>query len=152
MKYTITPKNTAVTHMDFRPALFKNGELYFREFQIESGSQATGWSPSAADLVKAKVFNTKTSEIEQTVDGIRTSVKAISQTQGKHGELIQENSSSISQLSNQIQSKVSETQMQDYVGKIGETNLVLNAGFVYQDLNSRGEVVSVVPSLDKWGT
>lgn len=149
---TYKPTNAGITHMDFRPALFKNGQIHFREFQIEVGSQATGWSPSQADLVKAKIFNTKTSEIQQTVDGIRTSVNAISQTQGKHGELIQENSSSISQLNNQIQSKVSETQMQDYVGKIGETNLVLNACFVYQELNSRGEVVSVVPSLDKWGT
>ena len=152
LKYTITPKNTAVTRMDFRPALFKNGELYFREFQIEEGSQATGWSPSQADLVKAKVFNTKTSEIEQTVNSIRTGVASITATQGQHGQLIQENKSSINQLNNQISLKIEEKQMQDYVGKLGEPNLLLNAPFNWTEMNEWGNIVNELPSLDKWGT
>ncbi|HHT7202561.1 MULTISPECIES: phage tail spike protein [Bacillus] len=149
---TYTPQNPAITHLDMRPSLFKNGEIYYREFQVEVGSSVTGWSPSQEDLVRSKVFNTKTSEMEQTVDSIRTSVSSISQTQGKQGQLIQENSSSISQLNNQIQSKVSENQMQDYVGRIGETNLILNAPFSYNTIDAWGNIVEKLPSIDKWGS
>lgn len=126
--------------------------MYFREFQIEAGAQATGWSPSQADLVKAKVFNTKTSEIEQTVNGIRTDVTSIASTQGQHGQLIQENKSSINQLNNQIVLKVEEKQMEDYVGKLGEPNLLLNTTFNWTEMNEWGNIVNELPSIDKWGT
>ncbi|MCP1181281.1 tail fiber domain-containing protein [Bacillus sp. 1663tsa1] len=149
---TYKPTNTAITHMDFRPALFKNGQIHFREFQIEEGSQVTGWGPSQADLVKAKVFHTKTSEIEQTVNSIRTGVASITATQGQHGQLIQENKSSINQLNNQISLKIEEKQMQDYVGKLGEPNLLLNAPFNWTEMNEWGNIVNELPSLDKWGT
>ncbi len=90
--------------------------------------------------------------VEQTTNSNSQTIATISQTQGKHGEIIQQNTSDITQLNNQIKSKVSETQMQDYVGKLGETNLVFNAPFTQKEIDEWGNVINEIPSLDKWGT
>lgn len=94
--------------------------------------------------------NKKTNEIKQTVDKNSQTITTLSTTQGKQGELIQSNKSSIEQLSNEIQLKVSETQMQDYIGEIGTTNLFLNTPFEIKEIDKDGNVTKRTPSLDKW--
>lgn len=156
-----------------------DGTAHTYEFQIEEGTKTTSWKPATEEMVSSDEFTKKTNEIIQTVDSnIATiskvqkdqgtmqstlnevkqtteqnsqSISTLSQTQGQHGELIQENKSSISQLNNQIQSKVSEKQMQDYAGKLGEINLVFNAPFNQKEIDEWGNVINEIPSLDKWG-
>ncbi|MFV5913350.1 hypothetical protein [Bacillus cereus] len=152
-------------------------KIWFRNLKLEKGSFATPWLTLNASTYE---LNRQTNEIKQTVDSnIATiskvqkdqgtmqstlnevkqttdsnsqTIKTLTQTQGEHGQLIQDNKSSIIQLNNQIESKVSETQMQDYVGKIGETNLIFNALFETKTINEWGNIISSEPSLKDWGT
>ncbi|MFK4432169.1 peptidase S74 [Bacillus wiedmannii] len=92
-------------------------------------------------------------QVKQTTDSNSQSITTISQTQGKHGEVIQQNTSDITQLNNQIKSKVSETQMQDYVGGLGSVNMYFNSAFEDRVIDtSTGDVTSRTPSLTKWVT
>ncbi|WHY27625.1 phage tail spike protein [Bacillus wiedmannii] len=156
------------------------GERYIKNVQIEIGNIATEWQPAPEENVSTDEFMKKTTEIEKSVDGVKTtitnvqkdqgtmqstlnqvkqttdlnsqSITTISQTQGKHGEIIQQNTSDITQLNNQIKSKVSDTQMQEYVGGLGSTNLLFNAAFEDRVINdSTGVITSRTPSVAKWG-
>ncbi|MFJ8457267.1 phage tail spike protein [Bacillus paramycoides] len=94
--------------------------------------------------------NKKTNEIKQTVDKNSQTITTLSTTQGKQGELIQSNKSSIEQLNNAIKLTVSETQMEDYIGSLGTTNLFLNTPFEMKEIDKDGNVTKRTPSLDKW--
>ena len=90
-------------------------------------------------------------KVEQTTNANSQSITSLSQTQGKQGEIIQQNTSDITQLNNQIKSKVSDTQMQDYVGGLGSTNLYMNSAFEDRIITpNSGIVTSRTPSLSKW--
>ncbi|WP_242276993.1 phage tail spike protein [Bacillus cereus group sp. BfR-BA-01446] len=161
----------------------KNGYAWIRvnALKVEKGTIATDWDTSNADKVSLNEFTKKTTEIEKSVEGITTTVAnvkknqdtmqstlnqvkqtadsnsqtitSLSQTQGKHGEIIQQNTSDITQLNNQIKSKVSETQMQDYVGGLGSVNMYFNSAFEDRVIDtSTGVVTSRTPSLTKWVT
>ncbi|MGM2755238.1 hypothetical protein ACS2QP_28325, partial [Bacillus cereus group sp. Bce019] len=82
---------------------------------VELGAIATPWGLNQSEIATTK----QTNEIKQTVDSNQQTINSLSQTQGKHGEIIQQNTSDITQLNNQIKFKVSDTQMQDYVGGLG---------------------------------
>ncbi|MDA1867377.1 tail fiber domain-containing protein [Bacillus cereus] len=155
------------------------GMIELKEWQIEIGNKATEYRPAAEDQVTTDEFTKKTTEIEKSVDGVKTTVSTVqkdqgtmqttlnqvkqttdsnaqtittlSQTQGKQGEIIQQNTSDITQLNNQIKSKVSETQMQNYVGGLGSTNMLLNTAFEKRDIDKNsGAITSRTPSFDKW--
>ncbi len=161
----------------------KNGYAWIRvnALKVEKGTIATDWDTSNADKVSLNEFTKKTTEIEKSVEGITTTVAnvkknqdtmqstlnqvkqtadsnsqtitSLSQTQGKHGEIIQQNTSDITRLNNQIKSKVSETQMQDYVGGLGSVNMYFNSAFEDRVIDtSTGVVTSRTPSLTKWVT
>ncbi|MGG0293627.1 phage tail spike protein [Bacillus pacificus] len=161
----------------------KNGYAWIRvnALKVEKGTIATDWDTSNADKVSLNEFTKKTTEIEKSVEGITTTVAnvkkdqdtmqstlnqvkqtadsnsqtitTLSKTQGKHGEIIQQNTSDITQLNNQIKSKVSETQMQDYVGGLGSVNMYFNSAFEDRVIDtSTGVVISRTPSLTKWVT
>ncbi|MHA4207306.1 phage tail spike protein [Bacillus cereus] len=90
-------------------------------------------------------------EVKQTTDSNSQTIKTLSQTQGEQGTIIQQNTSDISQLNNQIKSKVSDTQMQEYVGGLGSTNILFNAAFEDRVINAAtGAVTSRTPSTTKW--
>ncbi|MGR9635355.1 phage tail spike protein [Bacillus cereus] len=92
-------------------------------------------------------------EVKQTTDSNSQTIKTLSQTQGEQGVIIQQNTSDITQLNNQIKSKVSDTQMQEYVGGLGSTNLLFNTAFEDRVINaSTGVVTSRTPSTTKWTT
>ena len=155
------------------------GTAYVKNVKLELANVATAWTPAPEDQVTTDEFNKKTTEIEKSVEGVTTtvstvqknqgtmqstlnkveqttnsnsqSITSLSQTQGKQGEIIQQNTSDITQLNNQIKSKVSDTQMQDYVGGLGSTNLYMNSAFEDRIITpSSGIVTSRTPSLSKW--
>ncbi|MED1305702.1 peptidase S74, partial [Bacillus pacificus] len=154
-------------------------KISFKFLKLEKGSIASPWSLAPSELTSKADFTKTTNEIKQTVDtnsqtiskvqqdqGTMQStlnevkqttdlnsqtIKTLSQTQGEQGTIIQQNTSDITQLNNQIKSKVSDTQMQEYVGGLGSTNLLFNAAFEDRVINAAtGVVTSRTPSLTKW--
>ncbi|MEB9609634.1 phage tail spike protein [Bacillus cereus] len=96
-------------------------------------------------------MQTTLNQVKQTTDSNFQTITTLSQTQGKQGEVIQQNTSDITQLNNQIKSKVSDKQMQEYVGGLGSTNLLFNAAFEDRVINAAtGVVTSRTPSTTKW--
>lgn len=176
----ITISGSAFKAVNMRLDNFTTGaKITIYNFQIEIGNKATEWTPAPEDQVTTDEFTKKTTEIEKSVEGVTTTVSnvqkdqgamqstlnqvkqttdlnsqnitTLSQTQGKHGEIIQQNTSDITQLNNQIKSKVSETQMQDYVGGLGSVNMYFNSAFEDRVIDkSTGVVTSRTPSLTKW--
>ncbi|MCU5508241.1 peptidase S74 [Bacillus cereus] len=155
------------------------GNLNSHHAKFEEGNIRTTWQPANEEVTSKADFTKTTNEIKQTVDinsqTISTvqkdqgtmqttlnqvkqttdsnsqTITTLSQTQGKQGEVIQQNTSDITQLNNQMKSKVSDTQMQEYVGGLGSTNLLFNAAFEDRVINaSTGAVTSRTPSATKW--
>ncbi|MCQ6339483.1 peptidase S74 [Bacillus cereus] len=153
--------------------------IKIRNMQLEEGNIPTGYRTPSEDQVTTDEFTKKTTDIEKSVDGVITTVSTVqkdqgtmqstlnqvkqttdsnsqtiatlSQTQGKQGAIIQQNTSDITQLNNQIKSKVTDTQMQEYVGGLGSTNLLFNVAFEDRVINaSTGVVTSKTPSTTKW--
>ncbi|PGL74121.1 phage tail spike protein [Bacillus thuringiensis] len=178
-KITELPNNTGQARLEFWGIDAKTTKIIIRNFKLEKGNKATGWTPAPEDQVTTDEFTKKTTEIETSVDGVKTTVSTVqkdqgtmqttlnqvkqttdsnsqtittlSQTQGKQGEVIQQNKSDITQLNNQIKSKVTDTQMQEYVGGLGSTNLLFNAAFEDRVINATtGVVTSRKPSISKW--
>ncbi|PFF63331.1 phage tail spike protein [Bacillus thuringiensis] len=153
--------------------------IKIRNMQLEEGNIPTSYRTPSEDQVATDEFTKKTTEIEKSVDGVKTTVSTVqkdqgtmqstlnqvkqttdsnsqtiatlSQTQGKQGAIIQQNTSDITQLNNQIKSKVTDTQMQEYVGGLGSTNLLFNVTFEDRVIHaSTGVVTSKTPSTTKW--
>ncbi|MCU5025395.1 peptidase S74 [Bacillus cereus] len=173
------PNNTGQSRLEFWGIDAKTTKIIIRNFKLEKGNKATGWTPAPEDQVTTDEFTKKTTEIEKSVEGVTSTVSTVqknqgtmqttlnqvkqttdsnsqtittlSQTQGKQGEVIQQNTSDITQLNNQIKSKVTDTQMQEYVGGLGNTNLMFNAAFEDRVINATtGVVTSRKPSISKW--
>ncbi|OUB39720.1 peptidase S74, partial [Bacillus thuringiensis serovar iberica] len=178
-KITEQTNNAGQARLEFWGIDAKTTKIIIRNFKLEKGNKATGWTPAPEDQVTTDEFTKKTTEIEKSVDGVKTTVSTVqkdqgtmqttlnqvkqttdsnsqtittlSQTQGKQGEVIQQNKSDITQLNNQIKSKVTDTQMQEYVGGLGSTNLLFNAAFEDRVINATtGVVTSRKPSISKW--
>ncbi|OTZ91072.1 peptidase S74, partial [Bacillus thuringiensis serovar ostriniae] len=157
-----------------------DGNLNSHHAKFEEGNIRTTWQPANEEVTSKADFTKTTNEIKQTVDTNSQTISTVqkdqgamqstlnqvkqttdsnsqtiatlSQTQGQQGAIIQQNTSDITQLNNQIKSKVSDTQMQEYVGGLGSTNLLFNAAFEDRVINaSTGAVTSRKPSISKWG-
>ncbi|MGK8427405.1 tail fiber domain-containing protein [Bacillus cereus] len=156
-----------------------DGNLNSHHAKFEEGNIRTTWQFSNDEVTSKADFTQTTNEIQQTVntnsqtiskvqkdqgtmqstlnqvkqttDSNSQTITTLSQTQGKQGEFIQQNTSDITQLNNQMKSKVSDTQMQEYVGGLGSTNLLFNAAFEDRVINaSTGAVTNTTPSATKW--
>ncbi|HHK5543760.1 TPA: phage tail spike protein [Bacillus thuringiensis] len=156
-----------------------DGDLNSHHAKFEEGNIRTTWQPANEEVTSKADFTKTTNEIKQTVDTNSQTISTVqkdqgtmqttlnqvkqttdsnsqtittlSQTQGKQGEIIQQNTSDITQLNNQMKSKVSDTQMQEYVGGLGSTNLLFNAAFEDRVINaSTGAVTNTTPSTTKW--
>ncbi|WP_441395058.1 phage tail spike protein [Bacillus sp. RE35] len=178
-KITEQLNNTGQARLEFWGIDAKTTKIIIRNFKLEKGNKATGWTPAPEDQVTTDEFTKKTTEIEKSVEGVTSTVSTVqknqgtmqttlnqvkqttdsnsqtittlSQTQGKQGGVIQQNTSDITQLNNQIKSKVTDTQMQEYVGGLGSTNLLFNTAFEDRVINaSTGVVTSKTPSTTKW--
>ncbi|MEW9139064.1 phage tail spike protein [Bacillus wiedmannii] len=175
-KYTGTLKEVRV---NVATANTTTVDATFTGIMVTFGDLLESWNLAPEDGVTQGAFQSKTTEIEKSVDGVTTTVSTVqkeqgtmqsslnqvkqtadsnsqtitslSQTQGKHGEIIQQNTSDITQLNNQIKSKVSDTQMQDYVGGLGSTNIIMNAAFEKREIHpTSGTIIKRTPSFDKW--
>ncbi|MGH0741943.1 phage tail spike protein [Bacillus paranthracis] len=147
-KHTLIAKNIPVgtTKIRIGVRVWKNGRAWISNPQWEAGELPTTFKPAPVESASL----TKQNEIKQTVDKNSQTITSLSTTQGKQGELIQKNVSAIEQLDKQISLRVTETQMEDYIGKLGTTNQFLNAPFEVKTLDAGGNVTTVAPSLDKW--
>ncbi|MBY0597681.1 phage tail spike protein [Bacillus bingmayongensis] len=179
IRYSVTVKPPAGTYFRVAPYLSRNGSHYWREIMVTEGNKEVGWSPAPEDMTDNFEFTKKTNEIintvdtnsqtitvlqkdqgtmqttlnqvKQTTDSNSQTITTLTQTQGEQGEIIQQNTSDITQLNNQIKSTVTDTQMQEYVGGLGSTNVLFNAAFEDRVINaSTGIVTSRTPSLSKW--
>ncbi|MDZ4415658.1 peptidase S74 [Bacillus cereus] len=144
----------------------KGKKFRFKKAKLEKGSVPTDFSKSTYELeqsvdgVKSTVstvqkdqgtMQTTLNQVKQTTDSNSQTITTLSQTQGKQGEVIQQNTSDITQLNNQIKSKVTDTQMQEYVGGLGSMNLLFNTAFEDRVINATtGAVTSRKPSISKW--
>ncbi|EJP91472.1 phage tail spike protein [Bacillus cereus] len=175
-KYTGTLKDARV---NVATANTTTADATFTGILVTFGDLLEAWNLAPEDGVTQGAFQSKTTEIEKSVDGVKTtvtnvqnsqagfekrvntveqtadsnsqSITSLTQTQGQHGTVIQQNTSDITQLNNQIKSKVSDTQMQDYVGGLGSVNMYFNSAFEDRVIHtSTGVVTSRTPSLTKW--
>lgn len=169
---------TIDSFMRVEPSVGGSGSIWYQQStpQLTIGDKVYTWRPAPEDNA---TFVKKSNEIKQTVDSNVSTIQSIqkdqgsmqstlnevkqttdsnsqtittlSQTQGKQGEIIQQNTSDITQLNNQMKSKVSDTQMQEYIGGLGSTNLLFNAAFEDRVINaSTGAVTNTTPSTTKW--
>jgi hypothetical protein len=158
-----------------------DGNLNSHHAKFEEGNIRTTWQAANEEITSKSDFTKTTNELKQTLDtnsqtiskvqqdqGTMQStlnqvkqttdlnsqtITTLSQTQGQQGSIIQQNTSDITQLNNQIKSKVTDTQMQDYVGGLGSENLFFNTAFEDRVINaSTGVVTSRNPSIAKWTT
>ncbi|WP_267379384.1 phage tail spike protein [Bacillus sp. GM_Baccil_2] len=174
---TVTGTSTD-SFMRIEPDTAQTGAIWYQQStpQLTIGEKVYTWRPAPEDNA---TFIKKSNEIKQTVDSNVATIQSIqkdqgtmqstlnevkqttdsnsqtittlSQTQGKQGDIIQQNTSDITQLNNQMKSKVSDTQMQEYVGGLGSTNLLFNAAFEDRVINaSTGAVTNTTPSTTKW--
>ncbi|MYW23882.1 peptidase S74 [Bacillus thuringiensis] len=156
-----------------------DGDLNSHHAKFEEGNIRTTWQLSNDEITSKADFTKTTNEIKQTVDTNSQTISTVqkdqgtmqttlnqvkqttdsnsqtittlSQTQGKQGDVIQQNTSDITQLNNQMKSKVSDTQMQEYVGGLASTNLLFNTAFEDRVINaSTGTVTNTTPSTTKW--
>ncbi|MDZ4500958.1 phage tail spike protein [Bacillus cereus] len=156
-----------------------DGNLNSHHAKFEEGNIRTTWQPANEEVTSKADFTKTTNEIKQTVDtnsqtistvqkdqGTMQStlnevkqttdsnsqtIKTLSQTQGQQEEIIQQNTSNIIQLNNQMKNTVTDTQMQEYVGGLGSTNLLFNVAFEDRVINAAtGSVTSRTPSTTKW--
>ncbi|MFA2809348.1 phage tail spike protein [Bacillus mycoides] len=141
--HTLKDKNIEV----FQPqTLLRNvkGMIELKEWQIEIGNKATDYTPAAEDQVTTDEFTKKTTEIEKSVDGVKTTVTNVQNSQSgfekrmttveqtasglsttvsnlnnvvsDQGEKITDANSKIQQQATAIEAKVGIKQVEDYVG------------------------------------
>ncbi|PEP61113.1 peptidase S74 [Bacillus pseudomycoides] len=56
----------------------------------------------------------------------------------------------ITNIKGELGTKVSEKQMEEYIGELGADNLLMNTQFVKYTLDSFGNISTSTPSLDRW--
>ncbi|MBJ7987936.1 DUF948 domain-containing protein, partial [Bacillus cereus] len=96
-------------------------------------------------------LSSQTNSIQQTVAKSTAEIGSIGKTQGTQAQQIQTNTSKITQLSNEISSSVTDTEMRDYIGNIGKVNMISNSAFEERTIHpTTGIVTSTKPSISKW--
>ena len=161
-----------------RVAESKDSKMRVKNLLLEKGSVASPWHRSSYDLVTNTNFTKTTNEIKQTVEEntstitkirndqgtmqkdiseikqtsseLSTKVSNITKVQTDQGVVIADHESRIKQNAQEIGTKVSGSEMRDYVGGVGTTNLMINTQFVVKTIDKNGVVTSSVPSLNSW--
>lgn len=154
------------------------GNINISHVQLEEGTIPTAWNPAIEEAVSTGDFTKTTNDIKQTVDTNSQTISKVQQDQGKmqstlnrveqtstsnsqtitdltekqteHGKLIQENKNEIIQTKDSLSSKISEKQMQAYVGALGSTNQFFNTEFKKKTVDANGNVTNEIASTDKW--
>ncbi|KIQ91622.1 phage minor structural protein, partial [Bacillus sp. L_1B0_8] len=155
-----------------------DGNLNSHHAKFEEGNIRTTWQLSNDEVTSKADFTQTTNEIQQTVNTnsqtisavkkeqstMQTTLNRVEQTstsnsqtitaltekQTEHGKLIQENKNEITQTKDSLSSKISEKQMQAYVGALGSTNQFFNTEFKKKTVDANGNITNEVASTDKW--
>lgn len=78
----ITISGSAFKDVNMRLDNFTTGaKIIISNFQIEIGNTATEWTPAPEDQVTTDEFTKKTTEIEKSVDGVKTTVTNVQNSQ-----------------------------------------------------------------------
>ncbi|PEB73281.1 hypothetical protein COM89_23135 [Bacillus thuringiensis] len=153
-KITELPNNTGQARLEFWGIDAKTTKIIIRNFKLEKGNKATGWTPAPEDQVTTDEFTKKTTDIEKSVDGIKENITMVEQNQtgfDKRVTAVEKNSESISQNVSKLQEtqttqgkQISEAQstikqhsdalnlavkmkdVEDYVGGIGNQTVLRN--------------------------
>ncbi|PED91988.1 phage tail spike protein [Bacillus toyonensis] len=138
------PSNNGQARLEFWGIDAKTTKIIIQNFKLEKGNKATGWTPAPEDQVTNDEFTKRTTEIEKSVEGVKTtvsnvqnsqvgfekrmsnveqtasglstSVNQLKQTQTTQGKQITDANTKIEQQAQAIKAKVEIKQVEDYVG------------------------------------
>ncbi|MDA2236389.1 hypothetical protein PDM89_25690 [Bacillus cereus] len=153
-KITEQTNNAGQARLEFWGIDAKTTKIFIRNFKLEKGNKATGWTPAPEDQVTTDEFTKKTTEIEKSVDGIKETVTKVENNQGgfdKRVTAVEKNAEGISQNVSKLQEtqttqgkQISDAQstikqhsdalnlavkmkdVEDYVGGIGNQTVLRN--------------------------
>ncbi|PGZ56810.1 phage tail spike protein, partial [Bacillus cereus] len=153
-KITEQPNNTGQARLEFWGIDAKTTKIIIRNFKLEKGNKATGWTPAPEDQVTTDEFTKKTTEIEKSVNGIKENIKTVEKTQvdfsqrvttvektadgikenvtslkeiqTKQGTQLQEAKSGWETTAKALEGKVEIKDVENYVGGIGNQTVLRN--------------------------
>jgi len=147
--------------------------IWLAKLKLEAGSIKSPWSPNSIETMRTQntlkqdvdslssnitsvsnrtgSLETKSNNLQQSLDGTISKVNTLTTTQTNQGTQITQQGSQITQLSNQIDLRVKTTEMQDYVGALGNNNIIMNSAFEDRVIHpTSGIVTNRTPSTTKW--
>ncbi|PEG15153.1 phage tail spike protein [Bacillus toyonensis] len=168
------PSNNGQARLEFWGIDAKTTKIIIQNFKLEKGNKATGWTPAPEDQVTNDEFTKRTTEIEKSVEGVKTtvsnvqnsqvgfekrmsnveqtasglstSVNQLTQTQTTQGKQITDANTKIEQQAQAIKAKVEIKQVEDYVGGFRIPELKNTVTKNAQDL--MGEISKKVATQD----
>ncbi|MBJ8049834.1 phage tail protein [Bacillus cereus group sp. N18] len=168
------PSNNGQARLEFLGIDAKTTKIIIQNFKLEKGNKATGWTPAPEDQVTNDEFTKRTTEIEKSVEGVKTtvsnvqnsqvgfekrmsnveqtasglstSVNQLTQTQTTQGKQITDANTKIEQQAQAIKAKVEIKQVEDYVGGFRIPELKNTVTKNVQDL--MGEISKKVATQD----
>ncbi|HDX9512076.1 TPA: tail fiber domain-containing protein [Bacillus cereus] len=75
------PNNAGQARLEFWGIDAKTTKIIIQNFKLEKGNKATGWTPAPEDQVTIDEFTKKTTDIEKSVDGVKTTVTNVQNSQ-----------------------------------------------------------------------
>ncbi|HEF5707195.1 TPA: phage tail protein [Bacillus cereus] len=134
-----------------------DGNLNSHHAKLEEGNIRTTWQPANDEVTSKETFTKKTTEIEQSVNGIKESIKTVEktqtsfnervntveknvegttasvkklqETQTKQGKTLSEATTTIGQHSEALKLTMKKKDVEDYVGGLGTVNELRDADF-----------------------
>ncbi|XLP26019.1 phage tail spike protein (plasmid) [Bacillus toyonensis] len=147
--------------------------IWLAKLKLEPGSIKSPWSANSIETMRtqntlkqdvdslssnitsvsnrAGALETKSNNLQQSIDGTISKVNTLTTTQTNQGTQITQQGTQITQMNNQIDLRVKTTEMTDYIGKLGAENELRNTSFETKVIHPTGIITSRTPSLDKWG-
>ncbi|MGQ7728467.1 MULTISPECIES: phage tail spike protein [unclassified Bacillus (in: firmicutes)] len=80
-KVTEQTNNAGQARLEFWGIDAKTTKIIIQNFKLEKGNKATGWTPAPEDQVSTDEFTKKTTDIEKSVDGVKTTVTNVQNSQ-----------------------------------------------------------------------
>ncbi len=134
-----------------------DGNLNSHHAKLEEGNIRTTWQPANDEVTSKETFTKKTTEIEQSVNGIKESIKTVEktqtsfnervntveknaegttasvkrlqETQTEQGKTLSEATTTIGQHSEALKLTMKKKDVEDYVGGLGTVNELRDANF-----------------------
>ncbi|HDR3902993.1 TPA: phage tail protein, partial [Bacillus cereus] len=134
-----------------------DGNLNSHHAKLEEGNIRTTWQPAIDEVTSKETFTKKTTEIEQSVNGIKESIKTVEktqtsfnervntveknaegttasvkklqETQTEQGKTLTQATTTIQQHSEELKLAMKKKDVEDYVGGLGTVNELRDADF-----------------------